>query len=342
MTESKAMILGCGGLKLSDEERRLYASERPWGFILFARNISERDQVCELVADLRDCVDRPNAPVLIDQEGGRVQRIRPPLAHTYPSASVIGALYHAEETAGLRAAWLLGRLHAFDLTAFGINVDCIPVLDVPVEGVHDVIGDRAFSTDPRAVTELGRAVMKGLTDGGMLPVIKHIPGHGRTMVDSHLKLPVVDANLGELSATDFMPFAALADAPMAMTAHIVFRALDPDNPATTSARIIEKIIRGQLGFDGLLMTDDTSMKALSGDFAQKADAIFGAGCDVILHCNGDLEEMMLISDHTPVLQGTSLERANRVMSLFGSADNEDETPLREEFEGLIPGYMSVA
>ena len=342
MTESKAMILGCSGLKLSDAERSFFAGERPWGFILFARNISERDQICDLVADLRDCIDRPDAPVLIDQEGGRVQRIRPPLVPDYPSASVVGDIHRHDQAKGLRAAWLLGRLLAFDLSAFGINVDCVPVLDVPVEGGHDVIGDRAFSTDPQVVAELGRAVMNGVTDGGLLPVIKHMPGHGRAVVDSHLSLPVVDARLGELSASDFLPFAALADAPMAMTAHIVFSALDPNNPATTSRQIIEKIIRGQLGFDGLLMSDDTSMKALSGDFAEKADAIFDAGCDVMLHCNGEFEEMTEISAHTPVLTGAALQRADRVMALFGPVDGESEDPVRQEFEELIAGKMSVA
>jgi beta-N-acetylhexosaminidase len=342
MTESKAMILGCGGLKLSDAERRFFADERPWGFILFARNISERNQVCDLVAGLRDCVGRPDAPVLIDQEGGRVQRIRPPLAPSYPSASVIGTLYQNDHEAGLRSAWLLGRLHAFDLAAFGINVNCLPVLDVPVEGGHDVIGNRAFSNDPQAVVQLGRAVMRGLMEGGVLPVIKHMPGHGRALVDSHLSLPVVDAAFDELAATDFVPFAALSDAPMAMTAHIVFTALDSEHPATSSARIIRDVIRGHLGFEGLLMSDDVSMKALSGDFADKADAIFGAGCDVILHCNGVYEEMTQISAHTPELKGAAKQRADRVMALFGPADKEADMPLRGEFEGLIAGNMSIA
>ncbi|MCP4317516.1 MAG: beta-N-acetylhexosaminidase [Hyphomicrobiales bacterium] len=341
MTESKAMILGCGGLELTDEERAFYAVERPWGFILFARNISERNQISDLVADLRNCVNRPDAPVLIDQEGGRVQRIRPPITPSYPSASVIGEVYRKDPRDGLRAAWLMGRLHAFDLSAFGINVDCLPVLDVPVEGGHDVIGNRAFSNDPQAVVRLGRAAMDGLIAGGVQPVIKHLPGHGRAMVDSHLSLPVVDATLDQLAACDFVPFAALADAPMAMTAHIVFTAIDPDHPATSSSKIIAEIIRKKIGFNGLLMSDDVSMKALSGDFASKADAIFRAGCDVILHCNGVLGEMTEISAHTPVLRGAALQRAEQVMSLFDGADGENENTLRAEFDGLVAGNMSL-
>lgn len=341
MTESKAMILGCGGLELTDEERILYAAERPWGFILFARNISERNQISDLVAALRECVSRPDAPVLIDQEGGRVQRIRPPLAPSYPSASVIGEIFRKDPGEGLRAAWLMGRLHAFDLSAFGINVDCLPVLDVPIEGGHDVIGNRAFSRDPQAVIRLGRAAMDGLIAGGVQPVMKHMPGHGRATVDSHLSLPVVEATLDQLEACDFVPFAALADTAMAMTAHIVYAAIDADNPATSSSRVIAEIIREKLGFDGLLISDDVSMKALSGDFSSKADAIFKAGCDVILHCNGVLEEMAEISAHTPVLQGAALQRAEKVISLFAGADGGDENSLRAEFDGLIAGNMSL-
>ena len=342
MTESKAMILGCGGLELTDEERAFYAAERPWGFILFARNISERNQIKDLVADMRDCIGRADAPVLIDQEGGRVQRIKSPLVPDYPPASVIGEIDGKDPQVGERAAWLMGRLHALDLSVLGINVNCVPVLDVPVKGGHDVIGNRAFSRDPQAVVRLGRTMMDGLRAGGVLPVIKHMPGHGRAMVDSHLSLPVVDATIEELSAVDFVPFAAMSDAPMAMTAHIVFTSIDPDHPATSSQRIISEIVRSKLGFDGLLMSDDVSMKALSGDFASKADAIFDAGCDVILHCNGDFEEMSEISAHTPVLRDAALERADRVMKMFGGVDSESENALRAEFEGLIAENVSVA
>lgn len=339
MNESKAMILGCGGLTLTDDERALFRAERPWGFILFARNISEENQIADLVSDMRDCIGVSNAPVLIDQEGGRVQRIRPPIVPDYPPASSIGALYTDNTRDGLRAAWLMSRLHAHDLSRFGINVDCLPVLDVPIAGGHDVIGNRAYSTDPDAVVQLGREAVAGLMDGGVLPVVKHIPGHGRAYADSHLELPKVHETRDALSATDFVPFKALASVPMAMTAHIVFSAIDPDGPATTSRLIIDEVIRRQIGFDGLLMSDDTSMKALSGDFATKAGAIFDAGCDVILHCNGVMSEMAEVAANTPALQGNAERRAQTVMSLFGEGKTIDEGVLRHEFEGLVERYV---
>ncbi len=317
----------------------MFRAERPWGFILFARNVQEHSQLLDLVADLRDCVDRPNAPVLIDQEGGRVQRIKPPLAPVYPPGALIGSIYSENPDAGLRAAWAMGRLHAFDLSTFGINVNCIPVLDVPVKGVHDVIGNRALAADPHEVAKLGKAMADGLMAGGVLPVMKHMPGHGRALVDSHLGLPKVDAPLEELEAVDFVPFRALNEMPMGMTAHMLFTAIDPDHPATSSAIVINQIIRGKLGFDGLLMTDDLSMKALSGDFAAKTDAIFKAGCDVVLHCNGLMQEMTEVSSRTPVLSGASARRADRVMSLFGAGDETDQPALRAEFDNLVAEKM---
>ena len=341
MTESKAMILGCGGLALTDEERALYRAESPWGLILFARNIQEHDQLTDLVADFRDCVGRRDAPVLIDQEGGRVQRIKAPLAPAYPPASAIGSLFEDSNDEGLRAAWLMGRLHACDLSAYGINVDCIPVLDVPARNSHDVIGNRALAANPSAVAKLGQALIDGLCAGGVQPVMKHMPGHGRALVDSHHRMPVVDAPLEQLEAIDFVPFAALSKTPMAMTAHVVFTAVDPENPATSSPAVINEIIRGKIGFDGLLMTDDISMKALSGDFAAKTDAIFRAGCDVVLHCNGSMQEMTEVCAHTPVLAGAAADRARFVMSLFNDGDAADPSELRAEFDGLIARKMSL-
>jgi len=338
MDESKAMILGCGGLTLSDDERAFFRAERPWGFILFARNIADESQIKDLISDLRDCIGIADAPVLIDQEGGRVQRIRPPVVPAYPPASAIGALYAEDEKAGLRAAWLMSRLHALDLSRFGINVDCLPVLDIPVSGGHDVIGNRAYSSDPDAVVQLGREAVRGLMDGAVLPVVKHIPGHGRACSDSHLELPIVHETRDVLSASDFVPFKALASVPMAMTAHIVFAAIDPDGPATTSRLVVEEVIRRQIGFDGLLMSDDTSMKALSGDFATKAGAIFDAGCDVILHCNGVMSEMVDVAANTPVLRDKAKRRAQTVMSLFGKGQPANEEALRHEFEGLVAAY----
>src|SRR4051794_22419397 len=308
MSESKAMILGCSGLVVSPEEARFYAGEQPWGFILFARNVSEPEQIRDLVAALRNSVGRPQAPIFIDQEGGRVQRLRPPLAPNYPAGAALGALYRQDRDAGLRAAWLMARLHAFDLARFGITADCLPVLDVPVAGASEVIGSRAYGQDPAGVAALGRAAADGLLAGGLLPVMKHIPGHGRATADTHFELPTVEAPLAELRAHDFAPFKALAALPAAMTAHVVYRDVDPDHPATTSKKVVGEIVRGEIGFDGLLISDDTSMKALSGDFPTKARAILSAGCDLVLHCNGVMAEMSGIAAGTGVLSGASLRR----------------------------------
>ncbi|WP_309085394.1 beta-N-acetylhexosaminidase [Chelativorans sp.] len=332
MSESKAMILGAAGTRLTADEKALYRDERPWGFILFARNISEEGQVRDLIAAMRDSVGRPDAPVFVDQEGGRVQRLRPPLAPNYPHAAALGALYAQDPAAGLRAAWLMSRLHAFDLARLGFSADCLPVLDVPVPGAHDVIGNRAYGQDPQAVAALGRAAAEGLMAGGILPVMKHVPGHGRAGADSHLLLPRVDASLEELRARDFVPFKALAGLPMAMTAHVVYAALDPDNPSTTSARVIEQIIRGEIGFDGLLMSDDVSMKALSGDFGTRAQAILAAGCDLILHCNGVMDEMRAVAQRTPELAGRAAARAERALAARHVADRTEETAARAEFD----------
>ncbi|CDX12305.1 Beta-hexosaminidase [Mesorhizobium sp. ORS 3324] len=331
MSESKSMILGCAGKSLTEEEISFYRDERPWGFILFARNVGETEQIRDLVASMRDCVGRPDAPVFIDQEGGRVQRLRPPLAPNYPAGGALGALWRDDREAGRRAAWLLARLHAFDLLRHGITADCLPVLDVPIEGASDVIGARAYGMEPSAVIELGRASAEGLMSGGMLPVMKHIPGHGRAFADTHFALPTVDTPLEELRRHDFAPFKALNQLPMAMTAHVVYSAIDPDNPATTSAKVVNEVIRGEIGFDGLLMSDDTSMKALSGDFPTKAAAILAAGCDLVLHCNGVFEEMSGIASRTTALEGKSLARAERALTYIKDRDVADESAIRAEF-----------
>ena len=331
MSESKAMILGCAGKTLTAEEIGFYRKERPWGFILFARNIGEPEQIRDLVASMRDSVGRPDAPVFIDQEGGRVQRLRPPVAPNYPAGATIGALYRENREAGLRAAWLLARLHAYDLLRLGITSDCLPVLDVPVEGASDVIGTRAYGKDPESVTALGRAAAEGLLSGGVLPVMKHMPGHGRAFSDSHHELPRVDVPLTELRRHDFAPFRALNHLPAAMTAHIVFEDIDPSGPATTSSKVIGEVIRGEIGFDGLLISDDTSMKALSGDFPSKAAAILAAGCDLVLHCNGVMEEMAGIASKTTALTGRSLERADTALSYITRGDETDEALVRDEF-----------
>ncbi|WP_269930023.1 beta-N-acetylhexosaminidase [Aminobacter sp. HY435] len=331
MTESKSIILGCAGLSLTPEEVAFYRRERPWGFILFARNVKEPEQIRDLVASMRDSVGRPEAPVFIDQEGGRVQRLRPPLAPNYPAGGALGALYRSDREAGLRATWLHASLHAFDLARYGITADCLPVLDVPVEGASEVIGARAYGQDPTTVAALGRAAAEGLLSGGILPVMKHIPGHGRAFADTHFELPTVDTPLDELRAHDFAPFKSLNHLPIAMTAHVIFSAVDPHNPATTSRKVVEEIVRGEIGFDGLLVSDDTSMKALSGDFPSKSAAILAAGVDLVLHCNGVMEEMEGIASRATALTGKPLERAEKALAAVKAGDGHDEVSLRAEF-----------
>lgn len=332
---AKAVILGCSGLVLTDEEKAFYRDQNPWGFILFGRNIGDNAQVSDLVASLRDCIGRDNAPVMIDQEGGRVQRIKPPLTQKYPSAAQIGALYAKDPALGLRAAWAMSRLHAFDLMKLGINIDCLPVLDVPVEGASNVIGDRAYSFDPDEVSAMGQAAADGLKAGGMLPVMKHMPGHGRGMVDSHHELPVVDVALDDLKSHDFLPFQALNKELMAMSAHLVFNAIDRNNPATTSRVVIDEIIRGHIGFDGLLMSDDSSMNALKGTLTERAANIVAGGCDIVLHCNGVMSEMIEVVGEVPLLSGRALARAQAVEQGFTQPDDTGEQALRDEFNSLF-------
>ncbi|MTH97247.1 beta-N-acetylhexosaminidase [Roseibium sp. RKSG952] len=319
---TKAFITGCSGHALTSEETAFFRSEDPWGLILFRRNIDTPGQVRELVRAFRACVGRPDAPVLIDQEGGRVQRLLPPHWPSFPPQRVFGDLYRENGKSGLRAAWLGARLIADTLTDLEITVDCLPLLDVAAEGMSDVIGDRSFGNDPAMVAELGRAVSDGLMAGGVLPVMKHVPGHGRGTVDSHLHLPRVAASRLELEKADFIPFRSLSDSPMAMTAHIVFEAIDPDRPATQSREVIETVIRGQLAFDGLLMTDDVSMLALSGSIRERSERSYEAGCDIVLHCNGEMDQMRELAQVSPVLQGKTLERCRRALS-FPSAGRQD-------------------
>jgi beta-N-acetylhexosaminidase len=310
----KAFISGCAGWRLTEDERQFFASERPWGLILFKRNCRNKDQIRALVTEFRDLVGRDEAPILIDQEGGRVQRMRPPRWRSFPPGRVLGRLAESDIETGRRAAWLHGRLIAADLDEVGINVDCLPVLDVIAPGADKVIGDRSFSNKPELVADIGRFVCDGLLDGGVLPVVKHIPGHGRANKDSHVALPVVDAKLDELEANDFAPFASLVDMPMAMTGHVVYSAIDCDRPATTSPTVIRSIIRQRIGFDGLLMSDDVSMGALTGDFETRARATFAAGCDLVLHCNGSIAEMRSVAAASPVLDGIAADRARRALA----------------------------
>lgn len=335
MSVSKSMILGASGATLTADEISLYRDERPWGFILFARNCVELPQIADLVAAMRDAVGRPDAPVLIDQEGGRVQRIRPPMIERYPSAAALGEIYRQDKEKGLRAAWLMSRLHAFDLMKLGVTVDCLPVLDVPVDGASNVIGDRAYGFDPQTVASMGKAAAEGLKAGGMLPIMKHMPGHGRGMADSHHELPVVTASRAELEAHDFIPFVAMKDELMAMSAHIVFTAYDDRDPATISPIVIEEVIRGHIGFDGLLVSDDTSMNALKGTIGERAARIMGGGCDIVLHCNGVMDEMKAVVKEVVPLSGKALARAEAVERSFAAPDASDEHALRAEFHEMI-------
>src|SRR5882757_1627354 len=333
--KSRAFITGVSGLELTDAEREFVRAERPWGFILFKRNVDAPAQVARLVSELRDSVGDPDAPVLIDQEGGRVQRLGPPHWPVYPPGAVFSTLYDSDSQAGLRAAWLSSRLIAADLTDLGITVDCLPLADVPVEGADAVIGNRAYGTEPGKVAAIARAVTEGLEQGGILPVLKHIPGHGRATADTHFKLPVVDTPRAELERTDFAAFQPLADLPMAMTAHVVFSALDPAHPATTSATIIREVIRGVIGFQGLLMSDDVSMNALAGTIAERTRAIVNAGCDMVLHCNGKLDEMRDVARETPELTGEALNRAKRALASRKQPEPVDRQAARAELEALI-------
>jgi beta-N-acetylhexosaminidase len=286
--EPLAAIFGCSDTALSADERAFFRDADPLGFILFQRNCASPDELRRLVADLRETVGRADAPVLIDQEGGRVARLKPPHWPAYPPARAVGAR-------GAEAVHLCARLIADDLAGLGISVDCAPVLDLPAVDADPIIGDRALGDAPAQVASLGRAACEGFLAGGVLPVVKHIPGHGRATVDSHLALPRVAASAAALAAHDFAPFRALAAMPWAMTAHVVYEAIDAGAPATLSPRLIVGTIRASIGFDGLLLSDDLSMKALDGGLGARAARALAAGCDVVLHCSGRLDEMAEIA-----------------------------------------------
>ena len=332
---TRAFITGVAGPELSAAEREFIRLERPWGFILFKRNIETPEQVFLLDRQLRESISDPQAPVLIDQEGGRVQRFGPPHWPIYPPGAVFGALYDIDRALGLSAARLSARLIAADLIEIGVTVDCLPLADVPILGADAVIGNRAYGTEPRKVAAIARAVTEGLEQGGILPVLKHIPGHGRATADTHFRLPVVDTPRTELERVDFAAFQPLADLPMAMTAHVVFSALDPAHPATTSATIIEQVIRGVIGFQGLLMSDDVSMNALAGSIAERTRAIVAAGCDMVLHCNGRLDEMREVAAETPELSGKALRRATMALASRKPPQPFDRLAARADLDGLI-------
>ena len=320
----RALITGLQGITLTDGERSFLSDVRPLGIILFARNCEAQDQIRGLVAEALSAVGSGETLVLIDQEGGRVQRLRPPLGRALPAAEAYARRYEAGDPEGAcAAAEGAARLVARDLLDLGINTNCTPVLDLPVPGSHTIIGDRAFGTAVEQVVRLGRAVARGFQSSGVLPVIKHIPGHGRATKDSHLDLPVVDTAREDLSRTDFAPFRALADVPAAMTAHVVFTAVDPDAPASTSPTVIREVIRSEIGYDGLLMSDDLGMQALRGGMRERAEAVIRAGSDVALHCSGLMAEMEAAASGVPDLDGPALRRAQRALAILNRREDFD-------------------
>src|ERR1043165_5270956 len=339
MAARRAFITGLAGTRLLDAERAFLRETRPFGLILFKRNIQDKVQATELVREaLRELA--PDAAVLVDQEGGRVQRFGPPHWPAYPPGAVFGKLYDRDRKLGLAAAKLGARLMASDLLPLGITTDCVPLADVPVSGADKVIGDRAYGETPDKVAAIAGAVAEGITDSGMLPVLKHIPGHGRANADSHLKLPVVEADRATLDAVDFAAFRPLKKLPLGMTAHVVFTAFDPVLPATPSAMMIREVIRGSIGFEGLLMTDDISMGALAGSIAERSRAALAAGCDLVLHCNGKMDEMCQVAAESPELSGASLQRAERALHARRKPSALDVEAARREFAAMIDGPIA--
>lgn len=331
---ARAFITGLAGHSLTANERAFLREASPWGLIVFKRNINTPQQLSDLTRDFRDVVGW-EAPVLVDQEGGRVARLGPPHWPVYPPGARYGEIYDRDPTSGLAAARLAGHLIAADLRAVGIDTDCLPIADVPVAGHDPIIGDRAYGTEPAKVAAIAGAVAQGLLAGGVLPVLKHLPGHGRANADSHLRLPVVDTSRATLEKTDFAAFVPLGNLPLGMTAHVVFSAIDAGSPATTSVTIVEQVIRGFIGFKGLLMSDDVSMGALSGTIADRSHAALAAGCDVVLHCNGDLAEMMQVAGAAPELKGVAAQRADAALAARSAGEEFDVAAARRIFNEMV-------
>ncbi len=344
---AKACILSVSGPELTAGEAALLASANPWGIILMGRSCVSRLQVRRLVASIWQATGRKTL-IFIDQEGGRVARLKAPEWPLFPAGAAYAALYAADPEAGRKACWLGHRLIAFELASLSIHADCSPVVDVPVPGAHDIIGDRAFGTDPATVADLARAALAGLAAGGVAGVIKHIPGHGRSRADSHYELPRVTAGNNELAA-DFDAFARVSDAPMAMTAHIAYDAIDPGVAATLSRKLVEEVIRGRIGFDGLLMTDDLGMKALGGALTDRARGAIAAGCDVLLHCSGFLtdpaailDEMTEVARAAPELHGEAARRAAVADAIATRAEPLDPATAWAQFMDYFPQVRGVA
>ena len=334
----QAAIYGPAGLELTPEERAFFRNADPAGFILFRRNCENPDQLRRLTDSLRELTGRPDVPILIDQEGGRVARMRPPEWPAFPAAERFAQLYALAPSSAIEAARSNARAIALMLRDCGINVNALPLLDVRQEGATDIIGDRALGSEPMQVAALGRAVLDGMASAGVVGIIKHIPGHGRALVDSHKELPVVPASAEELE-TDLEPFERLASAPMGMTAHVVYDAWDRERPATLSPIVIAEIIRGRIGFDGFLMSDDLGMEALQGDFGSRAAGVAAAGCDVALHCSGKMEEMVAVAAAAPALSDEGEARLARAMATIlvedDGPDFADAIAKRDELLALV-------
>ena len=327
-------ILGLGGEKLGADERAFFREANPAGFILFARNCANREQLRRLTDELRDLSGR-DVTILIDQEGGKVARLAAPEWPPFPAGWRFAELYRKAPISAIEAARVNAQAIAVTLAEVGVNVDCIPVLDVRQPGAHDVIGDRALGDEPMQVAALGRAVLEGLEAGGVCGVVKHMPGHGRARADSHVELPLVDEDEDAL-AVDLAPFLALHDAAMAMSAHVLYAAWDDARPASVSPIVIEQIIRGRIGFDGLLMSDDIAMEALDGALADRARAVLAAGCDVVLHCSGTLDENEIIAGALGEISEPAVRRLDRAMArIAGRVSQQDYQALAAERDSLL-------
>jgi beta-N-acetylhexosaminidase len=319
----QAAIYGLSGLALTDDERAFFRDSDPAGFILFHRNCEEPQQLLRLTDELREVSGRPDVPILIDQEGGRVARMKPPVWPAFPTGEAFSRLYQTAPSSAIEAARSNARALALTLKAVGVNVNCLPLLDVRQEGAHDIIGDRALGSEPMQVAALGRAVLDGMASAGVIGVIKHIPGHGRALADSHVELPIVSASADELEI-DLEPFERLRSAPMGMVAHVVYTAWDERLPSSLSPTIIQGIIRERIGFEGWLISDDINMQALSGSMGERAVGVVEAGCDVALHCSGILEEMVSIAETVPALSAEGHERLLRALATTLVEDNGPE------------------
>ncbi len=335
----RAAIFGCAGTELGVEERFFFENANPLGFILFSRNVDNPDQVRELVADLRLAVGREDAPVLIDQEGGRVQRMGPPNWRVRPPQALFATIAEKDRALAREAASLNAQLMALELFSLGIDVNCLPVADVPVEGAHDVIGDRAFGRNPDVIAQLGEAVIAGTMAGGVTPVVKHLPGHGRARQDSHEELPRVDTDADTLRETDFVPFRNLYYAPWGMTAHIVYDAFDPVLPATLSEQVIQEVIRGEIGFRGFLISDDLKMKALKAPVEVNVGYALDAGCDAVLHCSGEIDDMIQVADVLPELTPMSWQRLQSAQAMIPFTEDVDVDTLQAQLDEMIAPFI---